>query len=80
MNCSELDDNSSMDCAPYYQSPFMFSIDVKKEMYKAVEEERCEDAAMLRDGEIPESVLHRNVKMRFKPFVISTNDTEGLFT
>ena len=40
----------------HYQSPFMFSIDLKEELRKAIEEERYEDAAKLRDGIVPNIV------------------------
>lgn len=68
-----------MDCAPYYHSSLTFSIDVKKELHKAVEEERYEDAALLRDGGIPETVIYGNVKMCYKPFLISTDEINGFF-
>lgn len=58
MSCSELNDSDHrMDCAPYYQHPFRYSIDLKEELRKAVEEERYEDAAKLRDGFVPRIVF-----------------------
>jgi hypothetical protein len=81
-NCNEeLSSDHLNDCSNYFKmkSPFLFSIDVMKEMYLAVKEEGYEDAAMLRDGIIPEHIHHKNVKSYFKPIIISTNDIFGTF-
>lgn len=59
MSCSELNDSDhSMDCAPYYNvwSRDFTVIDLKYELRKAIEEERYEDAAKLRDGIAPKVV------------------------